>query len=134
MANGCYGTDAQWQRLEAPLERLDEILGRFAQHRGLTLIKNERDWPDRTFRWGTRPSKLIQIFPEDALTPAYTVWACAYDNRSRKEYWEHRTLLKAVPIESVIQQLPQLLSEAIRMVEKWEKAYCGAGYNGQESD
>ncbi len=123
MANGFYGSDAEWQRLETPLERLDGILEQFAKREGLTLVKNERNWPDRTFRWGSHPTKLIQIFLEDDNAPSYTVWVSAYDDRSREEYWEQETLLKAVPIEQLIQQLPQLLSQAILIVDKWEKAY-----------
>lgn len=123
MPNGFHGSEAEWERLEQPLRRLDDMLEGFAKRAGLTLVKNERNWPDRTFRWGNRPSKLIQVFLESASGPCYTVWACAYDDRSRAEYWKHETLLKAASIEQVAQQLPRLLSEAVLAVENWEKTY-----------
>jgi hypothetical protein len=124
LANGFHGSDAEWERLEKPLGRLDETLEQFAKRQALTLIKNERNWPDRTFRWGERPSMLIQIFLESVTGPSYTVWVSAYDDRSRAEYWEQKTLLKASSIEQLVQELPQLLSEAVLTVEKWEKAYA----------
>jgi len=123
MANGFHGSDDEWQRLESPLRRLDEVLEQFAERHGLALAKNEKNWPDRTFRWGTHPSKLIQVFLEDSAVPSYTVWASAYDDRSREEYWKHKTLLKAAPIEAIVRQLPQLLSEAMSLAKNWEMSY-----------
>ena len=106
-----------------PLKRLDGVLEEFAERRGLTLVKNERNWPDRTFRWGSRPSKLIQIFLEAEAEPSYTVWVSAYDDRSRTEYWEHKTLLKAAASEALTEKLPELLTDAILIAEQWERSY-----------
>jgi hypothetical protein len=123
LPNGFFGSGVEWERLEKPLSRIDDLLEQFAKHQRLTLIKNERNWPDRTFRWGSRPSRLIQIFLESEMGPSYTVWVSAYDDRSRAEYWKHKTLLKAVSIELLTEKLPQLLTDAILITEKWEKEY-----------
>jgi hypothetical protein len=127
MANRFHGRQEEWECIEHPLRRLDGILERFAEDRRLVLRKNERNWPDRSFRWGNRPNVLIQIFLESEKNVTYTLWISASDHRSRSEYWKHKTLLKAVPIDELAQQLPDLLNEAYATVNGWIDIYNTAG-------
>ena len=127
MANGFFGTQEEWERLEHPLRRLDGILERFASDNRLVLRKNVRNWPDRSFQWGDRPNILIQVFLESEKHATYTMWVSASDQRSRAEYWKHKTLLKAVPIDELAQQLPDLLKEAYATATEWIEIYDAAG-------
>lgn len=127
MPNGFHGTEHEWERLEAPLRRLDTVLDEFARSRNLTLSKNGSGWPERSFRWGAAPERLIQIFLENATTPSYTIWVSASDDRSRAEYWKHETLGKAVPRDFLEQQLPGLLVRAYERAMAWADEYERAG-------
>ena len=127
MPNGFHGTAGEWERIAAPLERLDSILAEFAVGRDLTLSKNARNWPERSFRWGNAPERLIQIFLEDEKTLSYTMWISASDDRSRAEYWMEETLSKSVPIDILEPDLPKLLARAYEKVAEWAEEYDRGG-------
>jgi len=127
MPNGFHGTPDEWKRIAAPLERLDSILGEFAVSRDLTLWKNSRNWPERSFRWGNAPERLIQIFLEDQTTLSYTMWISASDDRSRAEYWMQETLSKSVQIGIMERELPKLLARAYEKLTEWAQEYDRAG-------
>ncbi|MBZ5499658.1 MAG: hypothetical protein LAP85_24935 [Acidobacteriia bacterium] len=127
MPNGFHGRQEEWDRIEHPLRKLDGMLERFARDKRLVLRKNERNWPDRSFRWGDRPNILIQVFLESEKQSTYTLWISAADHRSRADYWKHKTLLKAVPIDELAQQLPDLLKEAYATANEWIDIYNAAG-------
>ena len=127
MANGFHGTDERWDAIERPLRRLDSALDEFANRRQLTLTKNARSWPDRSFEWGKRPAILIQVFLESQWERSYTMWVSASDERSRSEYWQQQTLLKAAPIDVLERQLPELLETAYAIAAEWAKTYDASG-------
>ena len=127
MPNGYHGTAQGWERLERPLRRLDAILDEFAGRHRLALTRNERNWPDRCLRWGDRPAILIQLFLESETAPSYTMWVSAWDDRSRAEYWEHKTLIKSASIDELERQWPELLEAAYAIANQWVATYRGPG-------
>jgi len=127
MPNGYHGTPEGWEHLERPLKRLDSVLDEFASRHQLVLTRNERNWPDRSFHWGDRPAILIQVFLESETGPSYTMWVSASDDRSRAEYWKHRTLIKATSIDVLERQLPELLEAAYVVATEWVTTYHAAG-------
>jgi len=127
MANGFHGRQEEWERIEHPLRGLDAMLERFARDHRLVLSKNKKNWPNRSFQWGDRPNILIQVFLESEEHATYTLWISASDHRSRAEYWKHKTLLKAVPIDELAQQLPDLLEQAYATATEWIDVYSAAG-------
>jgi hypothetical protein len=126
VANGFYGTEEEWNRIENPLQKLDTDLQQFAEDHHLVLIKNAKNWPNRLFRWGETPEVLLQVFLESEKALTYTFWISACDNRSRAEYWKHKTLIKAAPIEVLERELPELLQRAYVTVSGWINEYENA--------
>lgn len=127
MPNGFHGEEVEWERIEQPLRRLDRILDDFGNRHGLTVIRNERNWPDRSFRWGERPKLLIQVFLESETKLFYTMWVSGWDGRSRAEYWKHKTIVRAVSIDEIARQLPDLLERAYATAAEWVAEYRAAG-------
>ncbi len=123
MANGFYGTEEEWNRIETPLQKLDAEMQNFAETHQLVLIKNEKGSPDRSFHWRENPKVLIQIFMESEKALTYTMWVSASDNRSRAEYWKHQTLIKASPIDVLEGELQELLQRAYTTANDWIKDY-----------
>jgi hypothetical protein len=119
MANGFYGSKSEWERITIPLERLDPVLEDFAHAKGLTLGKNTKNWPDREFRWEDTLSRLIEIYLADQEQLTWTMWICAYEDRSSKRFLNKQTLLDAVPIEDLESQLSDLLESAWATVSGW---------------
>jgi hypothetical protein len=61
MPNGFHGTRAEWERLTAPLLKLDPALETFIAQHGLRLAKSPRNWPSRDIRGSDSLDRLIQI-------------------------------------------------------------------------
>ena len=123
MPNGFCGDQKDWDRIEGPLKRLDKTLEQFAEDHHLILKKNERNDPNRTFRWGVRPNLLIQVFNESEEYLTYTMWVSASDERSGAVYWKHKTLFKPRPIDLLEQQLPKLLESGYAIAMQWIAEY-----------
>ena len=119
MANGFFGSKSEWERITIPLERLDPELEKFAIEHGLTLGKNTKNWPDREFRWEDTLRRLIQVYLEDQERLTWTMWICASEDRPSGRFWKQQTLIKAVPIEDLDSQLPDLLESAWLAVRQW---------------
>ena len=82
-------------RMAESLLCLDGILESFSLAKGLTLIKNERSVPDRSFRWEDELSYLIQVYPNAPSKngeQAWTLWICAGVDRrrwfGRRQRWD----------------------------------------------
>lgn len=125
MPNGFHGASNDWNRIEAPLRILDPILREFGRSKGLAMVSNERNWPDRSYRWGERPHLLIQLYLESEKELNYTLWVSAYDHRSREEYWKHETILKAASINDLKENLLESLTKAYAKASVWVKEYNG---------
>ena len=66
MPNGFQDSELEWQRIEAPLLRVDPILDAFASAHGLGISKNYHNHPERSLTWGTDLRRLIQLYLADS--------------------------------------------------------------------
>ena len=126
MANGFQGSPKEWERISSPLEKLDSILEKFANEKGLPLAANTKNWPDREFRWTFQIERLIQIYLEDDKELTWTLWACAYQFRNSINMTKKKCLLKGVSIEEMQANLPEKLEEAYELVLGWNSGDLGS--------
>ena len=119
MPNGFHGSREAWDRIEAPLRPLDPALEAFAHKLGVSLVRNSRNWPERSLRWGAPVSRLIQLYLEDEDRLTWTLWVCASEDRSSARYWRRESLRTGVLIEEISSHLPVLLDQAHRLVTRW---------------
>jgi hypothetical protein len=121
MANGgWYGTEEEWQRLEAPLLSIDLALEQFASEHGFAVSKNHKDNPERSIRWGTNPSCLIQIYLEHDSGPTWNLWLCCSEDRGDSRYWRKEMPIRDEPIEGFRERLPNLLEDGFKQLEEWK--------------
>jgi hypothetical protein len=118
MANGFVGSAAEWDRQEAPLREIDDMLDEFASSHGISVTRNDR-WPERSLRWENGVSRLIQIYLEDDQLLTWNLWLCAYQDRGSRRYWRREMLIKAQPMGELKQSLPALLLEGHRKLQSW---------------
>lgn len=120
MANGgWYGTPEEWQRLEAPLLAIDPVLERFAASHGIELLKNEKDSPGRSLRWGDNPSFLIQLFLADETARSWNLWLCCVQDRDDSRYWRNDYAVRDKSVETFRGQLDVLLEESLTRLTEW---------------
>jgi len=48
MPNGFVGSTEEWERMEAPLRTVDDVVAAFAERHGATMIPNHDSWPERS--------------------------------------------------------------------------------------
>jgi hypothetical protein len=120
MPNGFYGTEQEWERIEAPLRPLDGPLQAFAREHDMRLARSERNWPSRSLHWGDKVQRLIQIYLEEQAELLWNVWVCASEDRGRKRYWKNSFLRKAVPLAEIESQIGQILEEGKRIADGWQ--------------
>lgn len=118
MANGFHGPKDDWDRIAVPLQRLDPVLEKFAAAYGLEVTSNGK-WPDRSLRWGSPISKVIQIFVDDERGPTYKTWICASEDRSDGRYWRQEMLLSGATIDDLAGGLANLLESAYTRLMAW---------------
>ena len=119
MANGFQGKRSEWKRITEPLKKIDRALKSFASEQGLELFRDTRNWPERSFRWGSPIERIIQIYLADESRLTWNLWLCAWEDRIDGRYW-HRTFLKEdVSMEEISDDLPELLKEAYAQVTGW---------------
>jgi hypothetical protein len=120
MPNGFYGPKNEWDRMEAPLLRIDQVLEVFASVHGLQFSRNYHDWPERSLVWETSSiRKLIQIFLSNEKELTFTVWICASEDRDRQRFWKQKSLKVGVAIEDIVSTLEDLLTEAKDILDSW---------------
>lgn len=120
MANGgWYGTSEEWQRLEGPLLTIDPVLEAFSVRHGIELLKNEKDSPGRSFRWGDNPGFLIGFSLQDEATLSWNLWLCCFEDRDDSRYWRNEYAIREEPVEAFGPQLDSLLEESFARVEAW---------------
>jgi hypothetical protein len=119
MPNGFQGSESEWQRIEAPLLRVDSALELFASAQGLGISKNYHNHPERSLTWGTGLRRLIQLYLADSKLLTFNVWLCASQDRGSSRYWKQEFLLKEQNIETFFGTLSPLLEEAYRKVDSW---------------
>lgn len=123
MPNGFHGTAAEWDRIEVPLQRLDETLARFADERGLKFRKNTRNWPDRRLEWEDPMHRSIQIsLVDDKDPPTYAVNIFSWEDRAVGRYIKGDTLIEPDVIDVIARELDVVLKEAAASLESWTEA------------
>lgn len=119
MANGFHGKRSEWKRMTKPLKTIDRTLKRFGSEMGLELLRNTRNWPERSFRWGSPIERLIQIYLVDHSQLTWSLWVCAVEDRADGRFWKRRFLREAVTMQEISDDLPELLREAHSQVTAW---------------
>jgi hypothetical protein len=106
---GWYGTKEEWAQIEKPLITLDPVIKEFAMRAGLTVTKNLKDWPERSMRWGSEISCLIQIYLADKDALTWNIWLCCTRDIQGERFWRREFLVEKRPIEVFQDRLPKLL-------------------------
>jgi hypothetical protein len=119
VANGFQGSREEWARLEAPLIAIDDVLAVFASQHGLSIEKN-RGFPERSIRWGSPVSRLIQIFIAAEDVPTFHLWLCASEDRGRDRFWKREFLLESVTGAQLADGLGARLAGAYEVVAAWQ--------------
>lgn len=119
MPNGFHGNKREWERITAPLKMLDRDLKRFAKEHRLRLLRDTRNWPERSFRWHDALDRLIQIYLVDESRLTWSLWICAVEDRSDGRYWKRAFIKEDVPAKEIAEHLPDLLHEAYALVTSW---------------
>ncbi|HAD83423.1 MAG TPA: hypothetical protein DCG71_01090 [Brevundimonas sp.] len=123
MANGgWYGTQEEWQRLEAPLLLADGIFERFAKDHSLSLTKNAKDWPERSLGWSSDATCLIQIYLANADALTWNLWLCCFQDRDNARFWRREFAFQNQQMDQFVVDLPKLLEAGLTTVKSWEAA------------
>jgi len=110
----------EWRRIEAPLVAIDPTLQTYSQNHGMSLDRNHQDCPERSLTWGGPVKRLIQISLADKKTLTFNLWICAFEDREKNRYWKNELVKRAVSIEEISSNLPELLEVARTRVEAWK--------------
>ncbi len=122
MANGgWYGTRDEWDRLEAPLSKLDLVILRFAESFGMKVSKNHKDWPERSIEWGGPVRCFIQIYLADQEQALWNFWICCSEDRDKERFWKKTFLVERRPISALADRLPQLLGDGRNLLNEWSQ-------------
>ena len=119
MPNGFHGKRSEWKRMTAPLKEIDRDLKLFASEQGLQLYRDTKNWPERSFRWGSPIERLIQVYLVDESRLTWTIWICAIEDRPDGRHWKRKFLKEEVSIQEIADSLPGLLSGAYSQVTAW---------------
>ncbi len=120
MANGgWYGTKEEWERIEGPLLEVDSILDDFATETGITISKNYKDFPERSFVWGGDVSCLIQLYLVDEKDLTFNLWLCASQDRGRKRFLKKDTPIKEQRVEQFKDSLARELRKGHQRLVEW---------------
>jgi len=121
MANGgWYGTQDEWERLEAPLIAFDSAISNFAAARPVSLTKNSKDWPERSLRWHQNPSCLMQLYLADEREVTWNLWLCCAQDRGGDRYWRQELLIEGEPAASFADNLTSLLGAGYDRLNSWQ--------------
>lgn len=120
MPNGFHGSREDWERMEAPLLEIDELLAQFASGRNMQVVKNYHNWPQRQIDWtsnGIDRSLYILLANESKMTFHVAVVASKDQNGERylKDHW----LRKEASWDEVRDNLAQLLQDGVTLLESW---------------
>jgi hypothetical protein len=122
MANGgWYGTEEEWDRIEAPMRGLDRDLDDFARRHGLNVTRNARDWPDRSIRWGTDTPCLIQIFLVDEEKLTFNFWICASQDRADSRFWKQEMLCREAQMQEISDGFSERLEAGKTKLDYWSQ-------------
>ena len=120
MANGgWYGTEEEWQRVEAPLLEIDDIFQAFADSLGYPVERNYKDNPSRSIVWDNGVRCLIQLFQVNETALTFNLWICASLDKGGRRYQRDETLVNGMQVHEFAPTLPQLLDKAATKLHEW---------------
>lgn len=120
MPNGFSGSAEDWEKLEAPLLEIDELLSQFANERNMRIVKNYHNWPQRQMNWsrdGISRSLWILLANEENMT--FHVAAVATLDIGGQRFLKDRWLRKDAEWCAVKEQLPEILEEGVYLLNTW---------------
>ena len=117
MPNGFHGTKEEWDRIEAPLLGVDELISEFARSQGLNLDSNYHNMPNRRVMWNKGGIiRVIQISVKDEdMTTYVTFYAWQDRNNTRRGKWLKQ--ISGLGVTELKRNLPGLLKEGHSMLE-----------------
>jgi hypothetical protein len=121
MPNGGYdGSVEDFHKMEAPLIEIDPLLEQFAAARGLKLVKNYHNLPQRSLDWVSRGlNRSILIVGNDAEKLTFHIAVTAWVDKDGHRYINHEMLKRDEPWDRVRAQLHRLLEETFETAESW---------------
>ncbi|MEX0921439.1 MAG: hypothetical protein WDZ84_01575 [Rhodovibrionaceae bacterium] len=121
MANGgWYGTEEEWERIEAPFISLDTKLENFAALHCLQITRNHKSWPSRSMEWGEELRCFINLYLDDEETLGINLWICVSEDRGLKRYWRHEFLCNGTSLDEIAPRLHELLTIAKARLDEWQ--------------
>jgi hypothetical protein len=122
MPNGYDRSIEDWDKLEAPLIEVDELLAQFAVQRKMQVIKNDHNWPRRHLEFlNDRIHRGIQILAADESKMTFHLGVVAWEDKNAQRYGSHRWLKKFAPWDQIRDNLPGLLEEGFKTLESWSE-------------
>jgi len=122
MPNGYHGSREEWDRLEAPLCRVDAELRAFAERNGLTLTKNDHGWPERSLTWVDGVERKLQVLLADESARTYNVWAVAWEDRPDGRFWKRAAIANGLTEAELCERLGALLAAGHAALAAWKLA------------
>jgi len=120
MPNGMLH-DEKWDRMEAPLKRLDHLFETFAEKTGLEIEKNYHNWPSRSLRWESgRIIRKVDVFAQDNIDPRYVMAAVAWFDRGTARYIKQQQFFQSVHARSLRGQVSRKLKSAFDIASAWK--------------
>ena len=117
MPNGFHGTKEEWDRLEAPLREVDEVIREFARVQDLDVDANYHNMPNRRLMWNKGGiTCVIQVSVNDedmTIYVAYYAWQDRNNMRQGKELKQISGLI----LTDLKRDLPDLLKEGFSGLE-----------------
>ena len=121
MPNGFDGSREDWERMEAPFLKIDDLLSQFAADQNMQLNKNYHSWPRRDLHWTTAGiDRRIQLFAADrpgTYHVAVIAWKDDRGGRSVNDHW----LEQWATWPAIEARLLPLLEEARTILESWSE-------------
>lgn len=122
MPNGFQGPKEEWDRMEAPLLKLDDAIRRFADDIGATVERNYHGVPGRSIDWEDSISRSIQIYIEDEAELTYDLWISASQDRKQSRYWKHEFLFRDRKLDEFSDCLEDYLKKGFELVSAWRES------------
>jgi len=128
MPNGFHGTKEEWDRLEAPLLEVAEVIGDFARMQNLEVDANYHNMPNRRLTWHKRDMTcVIQVsVKEEGMTMYVTFYAWQDKDNIRRGKWLKQ--ISGLGAPELKRDLSGLLEEGYRMLENLSEAELEVWY------
>jgi hypothetical protein len=123
MPNGFDGSAEEWQRIEAPLLDIDDLLTGFVRQHNVKLEKNSHNWPNRRIRWRSRGvERCIQITVSiERGSVKSQVALLAWQDREGKRYLKDEWLKQSPPWDEMRHSIQEVLDEGYRALDSWSE-------------